>query len=135
MRFIALAAVALGTVRCETGTCTDLSPDVASLCVPDTLMPDQTAVIEVRETCGICSSPPQCNATLTSGAVVVELHSQFCTDVQLNCNLNSPCLQQIARCTLPALGEGDYPLILPGNQTRLLHVRAGGQRNCQLPGS
>ncbi len=48
-------------------------------------------------------------------------------------DVGSLCLQRIVRCTLPSLPEGDWPLVLPGNQTRLIRVREGGLSNCRLP--
>ncbi len=126
---VAVALAALGSVRCDNVSCTDLNPDVGGSCVPGTVVPDQTSMIEVREACGQCSTQPQCDATLIDGAVNVQLHSQICNDRSCTTLL---CLQRVVRCTLPSLPEGDWPLILPGNQTRLLRVRSGGTSSCRL---
>jgi len=110
----------------------DRSSDVGSLCLPATVQAGQTSVIEVRESCGLCSTQPQCETTLIDGAVQLDLHAQLCNDGSISCDTNL-CLQRIVRCTLPSLPEGDWPLVLPGNQTRLIRVREGGLSNCRLP--
>src|SRR6267143_1510623 len=80
----------------------------------------------------LCSSQPQCDSSLLDGAVRVDLHAQFCNDGSVTCDTNL-CLHRIVRCTLPSLPAGDWPLVLPGNQTRLLRVRQQGLSSCQLP--
>jgi hypothetical protein len=129
---LSLAALALASARCDNTTCVDRNPDVGALCLPATVQAGQTSVIEVRESCGLCSSQPQCDATLIDGAVQVELHAQICNDGSVTCDTNR-CLQRIVRCTLPSLPQGDWPLLLPGNQTRLIRVREGGLSSCRLP--
>lgn len=129
---LSLAALAAASVRCDSNTCIDRNPDVGVLCLPATIQPDQTSVIEVREACGLCSSPPQCESRLIDGEVRVDLHAQLCNDGSVTCN-SILCLQRIARCTLPSLPEGDWPLVLPGNQLRVMRVRQGGLSSCQLP--
>ena len=129
---LSLAALAVASARCDNATCIDQNPDVGSLCLPATVQAGQTSVIEVRESCGLCSTRPQCETTLIDGAVQVDLHAQFCNDGSISCNTNL-CLQRIVRCTLPSLPEGDWPLVLPGNQTRLIRVREGGLSSCRLP--
>ena len=127
-----LAALALASARCDTARCVDRNPDVGALCLPAAVQPDQTAVIEVRESCGLCSTQPQCESSLIDGEVRVDLHAQFCNDGSITCDTNL-CLHRIVRCTLPSLSAGDWPLVLPGNQTRLIRVREGGLSSCQLP--
>jgi len=129
---LSLAALALASVRCEGTTCIDRNPDVGALCLPTAVQPDQSSVIEVRESCGLCSSQPQCDSTLIDGEVRVDLHAQICNDGSVTCDTNL-CLHRIVRCTLPSLPAGDWPLVLPGNQTRLLRVRQQGLSSCQLP--
>jgi len=128
---LVLAALAAASARCNGNSCVDYSPAVGSLCLPDTLQADQKSIIEVRESCNQCSTPPQCSATLINGVVNVELHSQICSDTQTVCT--AICLQRTARCTLPALAAGDYTLVLPGTLLRALRVREGGESSCQLP--
>jgi hypothetical protein len=129
---LSLAALAVASARCDNSTCIERNPDVGSLCLPATVQAGQTSVIEVRESCGLCSSQPQCEATLIDGEVRVDLHAQLCNDGSISCNTNL-CLQRIVRCTLPSLPEGDWPLVLPGNQTRLIRSREGGLSSCRLP--
>jgi hypothetical protein len=129
---LTLAALALGSLRCEGTTCIDRNPDVGTLCLPAPVQADQTAVIEVRESCGLCSTQPQCDATLIDGEVRVDLHAQLCNDGSITCDTNL-CLHRTVRCTLPSLPAGDWPLVLPGNQVRLLRVRQEGLSSCQLP--
>ena len=129
---LSLAALAVASARCDNSICIDRNSDVGSLCLPATVQAGQTSVIEVRESCGLCSTQPQCETTLIDGAVQVDLHAQFCNDGSISCNTNL-CLQRIVRCTLPSLPEGDWPLVLPGNQTRLIRVREGGLSSCRLP--
>jgi hypothetical protein len=126
-----VAVLALGSARCNSNDCIDYNPDVGSLCLPDTLQADEKTIIEVRESCNQCSSPPQCDATLINGIVNVQLHSQLCSDTTAQCT--AICLQRTARCTLPPLASGDYTLVLPGNLMRALRVREGGVSSCQLP--
>ena len=126
-----LAIAALVSARCDNTTCIDRSANVGSACVPATVQPDQNFVIEVRESCGLCSTEPQCNATLIDGEVRVDLHAQLCNDGSITCDTNL-CLQRTVRCTLPGLPAGDWPLVLPGNQTRLIVVRSGGVSSCRL---
>jgi hypothetical protein len=129
---LSLAALALAAARCDNTSCVDRAPDVGGLCLPATVQAGQTSVIEVRESCGLCSTQPQCEATLIDGEVHVDLHAQICNDGSVTCDTNR-CLQRIVRCTLPSLPEGDWPLALPGNQTRLIRVREGGLSSCRLP--
>jgi hypothetical protein len=129
---LSLAALALASARCDGTTCIERNPEVGDLCLPAAVQAGQTSVIEVRESCGLCSSRPQCDTTLIDGEVRVDLHAQLCNDGSVSCDTNL-CLQRIVRCTLPSLREGDWPLVLPGNQTRLIRVREGGLSSCRLP--
>jgi hypothetical protein len=129
---LSLAALGLASVRCDATSCIDRAPDVGTLCLPAAVQPDQTSLIEVREACGLCSSTPQCVTRLIDGEVLVDVHAQLCNDGSVACATNR-CLQRVVRCTLPALPEGDWPLVLPGNQVRVLRVRQGGVSSCQLP--
>jgi hypothetical protein len=127
-----LAIAALAAAHCDSTTCIDRSPNVGSVCLPTTVQPDQNFVIEVRESCGLCSTQPQCNATMINGEVRVDIHAQLCNDGSITCDTNL-CMQRTVQCTLPALPAGDWPLVLPGNQTRLIVVRSGGVSSCKLP--
>lgn len=129
---LSLAALSLASARCDNTSCIDRNADVGSLCLPDTVQSGQTSQIEVREACGLCSTQPQCDATLLDGEVRVDLRAQICNDGSISCNTNL-CLQRIVRCTLPSLPAGDWPLVLPGNQVRLLRVRDGGLSSCRIP--
>jgi hypothetical protein len=125
---ISVAALCAG---CSTVSCTDVTPFPGSICIPDTLAPNQSTVIEVREACGQCTTEPTCDTTLRNGAVYLDLHSQLCSDVSITCP-SSQCLQRVVQCTIPALGAGDYALIAPGNQQYLLRVQSGGVSSCTL---
>jgi hypothetical protein len=129
---LSVAALALAAARCDSTACLDRNADVGTLCLPDTVQPGQTFQIEVREACGLCSTQPQCDATLLDGEVRVDLHAQLCNDGSVTCDTNL-CLQRIVRCTLPSLPVGDWPLVLPGNQIRVLRVRDGGLSSCRIP--
>jgi hypothetical protein len=126
-----VAALLAAAPACSTVSCTDVTPIPGSICIPPTITPDQSSVIEVREACGQCTTQPTCDTTLRNGAVYLDLHSQLCSDVSVTCP-SSPCLQRIVQCTLPALGAGDYALIAPGNQQYLLRVESGGVSSCTL---
>jgi len=129
---LSFAAVAIAASRCDNTSCIDRNADVGVLCLPDTVQPGQTFQIEVREACGLCSTQPQCEATLLDGEVRVDLHGQLCNDGSITCDTNL-CLQRIVRCTLPSLPAGDWPLVLAGNQIRVLRVRDGGLSSCRIP--
>ena len=129
---LSLATLGVASARCDSVPCIHRNPDVGALCLPATVQADQTSTIEVREACGLCSSAPQCDSRLIDGEVRVDLHAQLCNDGSVSCD-TLLCLQRVARCTLPSLPQGDWPLVLPGNQTRLMRVRAGGLSSCQLP--
>jgi hypothetical protein len=124
-----LAGLCASGIGCDSTSCTDLTPTPSEICVPRTIAPDQGAVIQLREACGQCSSQPTCDAALRDGAVYIDLHSEVCSDVSITCP-SSPCQQRLIRCTLPALAQGDYTLIAPGNQVRLLRVQTGGVSSC-----
>jgi len=127
-----VALLAAGSFRCDNTTCVDRRPDVSSACLPAAVQPDQTFTIQVREACGLCSTQPKCDSTLVDGAVRVNVHAQLCNDVSITCD-TSLCLQRLVLCTLPSLPVGDWPLLLPANQVRLIRVRDGGVSSCQLP--
>jgi hypothetical protein len=127
-----LAVLAALSFRCDNATCIDRQPDVGSACVPATVQADQTFTIQVREACGLCSTQPQCNATLVDGEVRVDIGAQICSDSTITCDTNL-CLQRTIACILPSLPAGDWPLVLPGNQVRVIRVREGGLSSCQLP--
>jgi hypothetical protein len=130
--FALLTFLAAGSFRCDTATCIDRRPDVGSACVPDTVQPEQTFTIQVREACGLCSTQPKCDATLLNGQVRVDIHAQLCNDGSVTCD-TSLCLQRTVQCILPSLPVGDWPLLLPGNLVRVIRVRDGGLSSCQLP--
>jgi hypothetical protein len=127
-----LVLLAAGSFRCDNTTCVDRRPDVSSVCLPPAVQADQTFTIQVREACGLCSTEPKCDSTVIDGAVRVDVHAQLCNDGSITCNTDL-CLQRIVLCTLPSLPVGDWPLLLPGNQVRLIRVRDGGVSTCQLP--
>jgi len=127
-----VALLAAGSFRCDNTTCVDRRPDVSSACLPAAVQPDQTFTIQVREACGLCSTQPKCDSTLVDGAVRVNVHAQLCNDGSITCD-TSLCLQRLVLCTLPSLPVGDWPLLLPANQVRLIRVRDGGVSSCQLP--
>ncbi len=130
--FASLLALAL-TAACNTDYCVKQDVGIGFACVPDTAAPNTTVAIEVREACGTyCAQDPECTATLTGGAVVLELAQDRCGDVQpSSCGAES-CTQRIAKCNIPQLPAGDYPLVIPGSGDQILHVREGGQAACHL---
>src|SRR5919204_5716816 len=95
--FAIVVFLAAGSFRCDTATCVDHKPDVGSACVPDTVQPDQTFTIQVREACGLCSTQPACDAILLSGEIRVDVHAQFCNDGSTACDTDL-CLQRIVQC-------------------------------------
>jgi hypothetical protein len=128
----ALASLCAAGLRCDSVSCQSITPEAGSVCVPASIQPNQGSAIEVREACGVCSTQPSCEAILRDGAVYLTLNSQICTDAPANCSF-SVCPQRIVRCSLPALGAGSYPLVVPGSQNYLLRVQEGGASSCQLP--
>jgi hypothetical protein len=130
--FALLALLCAGSFRCDNATCIDRKPDVGRVCVPATVQPDQTFTIQVQEACGLCSTQPQCDATLLAGQVHLDVHAQFCNDGSVTCDTNL-CLQRTVQCVLPSLPAGDWPLLLPGSQALVIHVQDGGLSSCRLP--
>ena len=132
-----LAALCLSiaaSAACSSTTCEDVEADIGALCLPDTIAPGVTSIIEVREQCGRnCTLAPGCTATFTAGSIYLDLHQQRCSDTGfIGCVLIA-CQSRTARCLLPALPTGDFPLIVPGGDTQILHVRNGGENSCHLP--
>lgn len=128
------AFFAAASAGCSSTTCEDVSADVGSLCLPDTVAPNVSTVVEVREQCGRnCTLAPGCTATLRAGTVYLDLRQQRCSDTGFAGCDQTICQFRTARCLLPALAPGDYTLVVPGGDNRILRVRGGGDAACQLP--
>jgi hypothetical protein len=131
----ALAALAaLPLLGSCSSDCRNVSANISAVCLPDVVAEQKVAVVDVREACGInCARAPQCDAVLTDGTLILALNEDECPGLYPGCEL-APCAQRVTACRLPALAAGDYPVVVPGSPTRLLHVRAmGGVSSCRLP--
>lgn len=128
----ALAALAL-PAACSSD-CNNVAANISAVCLPDVVAEGQVAVVDAREACGVnCARAPRCDAVLTNGTLVLGLHEDECPGLYPGCEF-APCSQRVASCRLPALAAGDYPVVVPGSQGRILHVRAsGGISACRLP--
>jgi hypothetical protein len=128
----ALAALAL-LASCSSD-CRNVAANISAVCLPDVVTERQVAVVEVREACGVnCARAPHCDAVLTDGTLILALNEDECPGLYPGCEF-APCAQRLTPCRLPALAAGDYPVVVPGSQNRLLHVRAmGGVSSCRLP--
>jgi|GEM_PF-1364931 len=132
--FAALSLALAASAGCSSTTCEDIEADIGAVCLPDTLAPGITSIIEVREQCGnSCTLPPGCTATFTGGSVFLDLHQKRCSDTGFFGCDQIQCLNRSARCVLPGLPPGDYPLLVPGGANQIVHVRSGGQNSCRLP--
>jgi hypothetical protein len=131
----ALAAlVALPLLISCSSDCTNVAANISAVCLPDVLAEGQGAVVDAREACGVnCARTPHCDVVLTNGTLVFGLHEDECPNLYVGCEFGA-CSQSVAPCRIPALTAGDYPVIVPGSQSRLLHVRAtGGVSSCRFP--
>jgi hypothetical protein len=113
---------------CNTGT-----SDVGELCVPAPLAPSINATIQLRELCGRgCSDLPSCTAIFRNAQVILDVNQTTCNSQLTSVCLSRGCQTRLIPCSLPALAEGDYTLVVPGGTTQILHVRSGGQSTCRL---
>ena len=129
---LALAAAA-ALASCSDDTCGDVETAIGLACTPEPAGADRMLVLEVREACGTnCARSPSCTAVVSGGAVRLSLHEDHCFVGSVNCD-STTCSRLIVPCTLPALREGDYPLIFQGGPSQILRVRQGGAGICRLP--
>jgi hypothetical protein len=130
------AALALLCAACSSNgaTCDTKTDDLGEICLPAQIAPGIPAQFDVRELCSPgCSSNPSCSALFINGAVVLDVENDVCSDQLTSATcVAMGCLQRTVRCDLPALGAGDYPLIVPGGPPRLLRVRPGGSSSCRF---
>ena len=128
---LTLAATALAA--CSDDTCSDVETEIGIACTPDPAGADRLLLLEVREACGTnCAQGPSCTATFSGGAVRLSLHEDHCYVGSVSCD-QTTCSRLVVPCTLPALREGDYPLLFRGGPAQVLHVRQGGAGSCRIP--
>lgn len=134
MRFLCAALLLLGAAACSSGTtCNTVTDDLGDLCIPATLAPGIPSVLEVRELCGAgCTGPPNCTAFYRGGQVTLDVEQDVCSDSFVTSCIMLGCQQRILGCVLPALGAGDYTLVVPGGPSRLLRVSDGGVASCRF---
>jgi hypothetical protein len=131
----ALLAAALLLCACPGNgdVCNSTSADIGVFCVPNPLAPGLNAGIQLVEACGNnCTEIPSCTAVFRNSQVVLNIDHDTCLS-----NLSALCLQpgcqnRVIPCSLPALSEGDYTLVIPGAPLQRLHVAAGGQSSCRV---
>jgi hypothetical protein len=134
-RLLALLAAlpALLGAACDNTSCRTVKAAVGALCMPDAIDTDRDVRLDLRELCGRnCARPPSCTATLTDGALVLDVNEEECNDVNLNLCPSAPCQQRVVGCRLPPLPAGDYTIRAPGLADQLLKVRPGGAGQCAL---
>lgn len=132
---LALAApAALSLLLSCSSDCVNVAANISTVCLPSTLSAGQVAIVDAREACGVnCARAPHCDVVLTDGTLVFSLHEDECPSLTPGCEF-TPCAQRVAVCRVPALTAGDYPVVVPGSQGRVLHVSAaGGVSACRLP--
>ena len=114
--------------------CNNVAADIGAACLPGVIAANLESLIQVRESCGTnCAQPPSCTAVLLSGAVVLELREDQCPMLSPGC-AQMLCMERVVNCKIPPLTEGDYPVVIPGSASRVLHVRdTGTERSCTLP--
>jgi hypothetical protein len=135
MRY-ALLLAALAAVACSDNgdVCNSSTPDIGALCVPEPLAPGLNAAIQVQELCGRgCSETPVCTAIFRNAQVVLDVGQTLCNSSLAAACQDQGCLKRTIPCSLPALNEGDYPLVVPGAPLQILHVVKGGATSCRLP--
>ena len=128
---VLVTAVALA--GCGDDICADVETEIGLACTPDPAGADRVLVLEVREACGTnCARSPTCTATFSGGAVQLSLHEDHCNVGAVSCDTTT-CSRLVVPCTLPALREGDYPLVYRGGPAQILRVRQGGAGACRIP--
>ena len=135
MMRVCVALLLLSAACVDNGqTCNTVTVDLGDLCIPAVLAPNLGPVIDVREQCGPgCSTNPTCSALYDNGQVILETAQDVCSNSGTAFCLDKGCQQRVMRCQLPALGAGDYTLIVPGGPSRILHFASGGAGSCRLP--
>jgi hypothetical protein len=135
MRAAPLLALALFAAACTSNgdSCDDIPADLGDVCVPDSIAPGLTAIIEVRELCGnACSDIPTCTAVFRNAQVTLDTSLNYCVSSQTARCLQAGCQQRVIPCALPSLNAGDWTLNVPGGPPRLLRVADGGQSSCHF---
>lgn len=134
MRSLCAALLLFAATACNNGiSCDTVTDDLGDLCLPGTLAPGISSVVEVRELCGgACSSAPTCTAFFRGGQVTLDVSQEVCSDSASAGCISLGCQQRIVRCVLPALNAGDYTLAVPGGPSRLLRVASGGSASCRF---
>jgi hypothetical protein len=128
----ALFLCAGSLAACSDDTCFDVETQIGDACVPAAATAGSQTNIQVREACGTnCAQGQSCTAVFSNGTVVLTMHENHCYVGNLACD-GSECSQVVVSCTLPALAEGDYPLILNGGPAEILRVRPSGTGACYL---
>ena len=130
----ACAAFAIALVCSCSSDCNNVDVDIGAACLPELAAANLGLLIQVRESCGMnCARTPGCTAVLRSGAVVLELSEDQCPNLSIGCS-QMLCQERVVSCKIPALTEGDYPVVIPGTASRVLRVRDGATlRSCTLP--
>lgn len=133
MRFPGAALVLLAAA-CDNGvSCNTVTDDLGDLCVPSMVAVGIPSVFDVRELCGAgCTGAPTCTALFRNGQVLLDVEQEVCSDTQNATCADMGCQQRVLRCVIPALGIGDYPLVVPGGPSRLLRVQQGGVASCRF---
>ena len=128
---LALAALAVAS-GCGDNICGDVETEIGLACTPDPAGEGRELSLEVREACGTnCARSPTCTATFSGGVVRLSLHEDQCYVGALVCG-STTCSRLVVPCTLPALREGDYPLVYRGGPSQILRVRQGGSGACRI---
>jgi hypothetical protein len=134
MRTALLVAALLLCACSDNGdVCNTSTSDVGVLCVPQPMAPGLNTNIQLRELCGRgCTDVPSCTAVFRNSQVVLNIEQTVCTSSLSGDCLSVGCQDRVVACTLPALNEGDYTLVVPGGPAQLLHVAQGGQSSCRV---
>ena len=134
MRSLCAALLLLAATACNNGiTCDTVTDDLGDLCLPSTLAPGISSVVQVRELCGGgCTGAPSCSAFFRGGQVTLDVSHDVCSDSTAAGCLALGCQQRIVNCVLPALSSGDYTLAVPGGPARRLRVASGGSASCRF---
>lgn len=128
-----LAAAVCAACSDNTDVCNSGPSDVGAVCVPSPLAPGITSTVQLRELCGRgCSDLPSCTAIFRNAQVILDVTQTTCNSQLVSACLSLGCQTRLIPCSLPALAEGDYTLLVPGGATQILHVQNGGSSSCRL---
>jgi hypothetical protein len=133
VRILAALCFAVSVAACNGSPCNTVETQIGDVCEPAAVAANVQSVVDVRESCGTtCAQRPSCTAILLSGSLYLTLREDQCSDTVQAC-IASPCNHNVVSCTIPALGVGDYPVVVSGGLGSVLHVREGGVSGCHLP--